>query len=97
MLLFSLLFLIITIIVIYMIVKLFFIQQKEQTYIEKYINFEAPALGHAASCVDCENQFQSQQKWMGQPSKCFSCERDMQRRHGDEAVFMATKQKCFDC
>lgn len=66
------------------------IEKMDGTFIE-------PALGHAGSCIDCENQFVSKEKWRGQPSKCFSCERDMLRRHGEEAVFMATKQKCFDC
>lgn len=62
--------------------------------LEKYENY---ALGHAGSCIDCENQFVPKESWRGQPSKCFSCESDMLRRGGEDAVFGATKQKCFDC
>jgi hypothetical protein len=65
--------------------------------IEKYKNFEETALKHSGSCIDCEKQFFPEEKWRGQASKCFSCEKDMMERHGTEAVFMATKKKCFDC
>lgn len=81
----------------YMLVKKHPRKIKETLYIENYKDFLEPAIGHPGSCIDCEDQYIPEQKWRAQPSKCFSCERDMLRRHGEEAVFMATKQKCFDC
>lgn len=78
-----------------------FVKPKKQLKnIEKYEDLSGllyPALSHPASCVDCENQYRASEQWRGQPSKCFSCENDMLQRGGDDAVFLATKQKCFDC
>ena len=60
-------------------------------------NAVPPHLGHAASSVDSENQFAGPEKWHGQASKCYDCEKDMASRCGNVSVFTATKQKCFDC
>ena len=60
--------------------------------------YDAPYLSQGASSVDSENQFAlTGNQWKGQPNKCYSCERDMQMRCGDQCAYQATKSKCFDC
>ena len=60
--------------------------------------YDAPYLSQGASSVDSENQFAlTGNQWKGQPNKCYSCERDMQMRCGDQCAYQATKTKCFDC
>lgn len=54
-------------------------------------------LGIATKCFDCEKQFPPEQKWRGQPSKCFSCERELAAHSGNQAVYQGKQQKCFDC
>ena len=52
-------------------------------------------MGHSGSSIDSERQYLPSEQWKGQSSKCYDCERDMQARCGDAAVFNATKQKLF--
>ena len=60
--------------------------------------YDAPYLSQGASSVDSEKQFAlTGNQWKGQPNKCYSCERDMQMRCGDQCAYQATKTKCFDC
>ena len=60
--------------------------------------YDAPYLSQGASSVDSEKQFASSgNQWKGQSNKCYSCERDMQMRCGDQCAYQATKSKCFDC
>jgi hypothetical protein len=61
----------------------------------KWSRERVAVLKHAASSVDSEQQFGESTQWKGQPSKCFSCEKEMASRCGDKAVYNATKQKLF--
>jgi hypothetical protein len=80
--------LLILVIIIYKIIK----TRKEHMNI-----YMAPHRSRPSSSVDSENQFASTgQQWRGQSSKCYSCERQMQAC-GNDAVYSATKTKCFDC
>ena len=36
-------------------------------------------------------------KFLGGPSKCFSCERDLARRYGLEYSDLSQPTKCFSC
>ena len=54
-------------------------------------------LAQPTRSVDGERQFPDDLKWMAQPSKCFSCERELVNRFGNSAGFNAQPSKCFDC
>lgn len=54
-------------------------------------------LAQPTKSVDGERQFPDDLKWMAQPSKCFSCERELVNRFGNRAGFNAQPSKCFDC
>lgn len=76
--------------------KIIYRKSKSTIRIEKM--YDAPYLSQGASSVDSEKQFASTgNQWKGQPNKCYSCERDMQMRCGDQCAYQATKTKCFDC
>jgi hypothetical protein len=93
-------FLIIFIIIISFLklfVKKLGISQKSQD-IETMKTFDAPYLSQGASSIDSEKQFaETGDQWKGQSNKCYSCERDMQARCGNQCAYNATKTKCFDC
>ena len=72
--------------------------RKETYYSNGYTGVGQGAYyAHPGSCYSCENQFQESQKWMGQSNKCYDCEMEMSKMYGDDAVFDATKTRCFDC
>jgi hypothetical protein len=54
-------------------------------------------LAQPTKSVDGERQFPDDLKWMSQPSKCFSCERELVNRYGNSAGFNAQPSKCFSC
>lgn len=54
-------------------------------------------LAQPTKSVDGERQFPDELKWMSQPSKCFSCERELVNMFGNSAGFNAQPSKCFDC
>jgi hypothetical protein len=47
------------------------------------------ALDHPTKCVDCERQFPPNYAWMGQKTKCYSCEKQAFHMSGGDpsAVF----------
>ena len=57
--------------------------------------YDDKVLGHSASSVDSERQFNVDSQWRGQRSRCYDCEADMESRCGDACVYNATKQKLF--
>jgi hypothetical protein len=57
--------------------------------------YDDKVLGHSASSVDSERQFDVDSQWRGQRSRCYDCEADMESRCGDACVYNATKQKLF--
>jgi len=70
---------------------------KKPHWHEHMRDFLAPHRSRPASSVDSENQFVAiGEQWRGQSSKCYSCEAQMQAC-GNDAVYLATKTKCFDC
>jgi uncharacterized membrane protein YraQ (UPF0718 family) len=88
---------IVSIIISYILRKLHIKRRKSLTRL-LLENYDAPYLSQGASSVDSEKQFASTgNQWKGQPNKCYSCERDMQMRCGDQCAYQATKTKCFDC
>jgi hypothetical protein len=46
-------------------------------------------LNKRSSCYSCEHAFPPGQEWRGQPSKCFSCERQMVATGGNP--FLASR------
>jgi hypothetical protein len=70
-------------------------KNKKQIVIVHKADHYDRVMGHSGSSIDSERQFSRSEQWKGQSSKCYDCERDMQSRCGDAAVFNATKQKLF--
>jgi len=52
---------------------------------DDFVDFTAPALRYPSKCFDCEAQFSNKPEfaWMGQNTKCFSCEKDLVFMTGD--------------
>jgi hypothetical protein len=83
--------------VLLLTICLFYNFKSKSIIIEKQQFINPDIYQHSSSCIDCERQFMPQMQWKGQSSKCYSCEKDMERRCGAAATFNATKEKCFDC
>lgn len=89
---------IIALIISIMIKKIIYRKSPSNLKISTEKMYDAPYLSQGASSVDSEKQFASTgNQWKGQSNKCYSCERDMQMRCGDQCAYQATKTKCFDC
>lgn len=44
-----------------------------------------------------KEHFTSSSLYLAGPTKCFSCEREMIKRHGKAYAFMGKQSKCFSC
>jgi hypothetical protein len=83
---------------IFVLIALKFVMLFKKPHLhERMKDYLALHRSRPASSVDSENQFaEIGEQWRGQSSKCYSCERQMQAC-GNDAVYSATKTKCFDC
>jgi hypothetical protein len=60
--------------------------------------FADPALSFPSKCFSCEAQFPIGERWRGQQTKCFACERAALNRYGGMITPQFTHpNKCFAC
>ena len=69
----------------------------KQNALHKLRHVNPDYLSHSNSCYNCEDQYDTNNKWRGQSSKCYDCEKETEELYGENAVYQSTKQKCFDC
>ena len=68
-------------------------------YTKEFWNDYGMYLAHPTNLFSVETQVPLNIRLLQQPTKCFSCERDLQRRYGLNPGFMylANPTKCFSC
>lgn len=54
-------------------------------------------LSNSTKSFDAENQYADPLKWVGNKTRCFTCERDLIGRYGVAAGSFGQPQKCASC